>query len=599
MTRKLRAMGGTAHRWRDRTWLGIATFTLALLLVGPAKAQNFESALESAADAIAGAVERAGKQRVAVIDFDQIEGQVTALGRFLAEEVSANLAERPRPFAVIDRANLQSILSEHALSMSGLVNPENARRLGQIAGVDALVLGTYTDFGETYRLSLKAITTDTAQMVASARTNVPKTNALVQLAGRVVDQRGPTPRASPSEAEPSPEVGPTPPPQAAAPDVLYETSTEKDGFENWPTTRDWKRLNGMLLNDGTMKKSVPIYAPYKPKSADYVVEAEIRVNRSVDHSSFGFFVRVNGNDGYAVGVLKYYGWRTAICYSNIIDDYGNCIERSEEFDYKSTRDWHTYRVEVKGNTITMFMDGSPMTSTIDNRFLSAGQVGLWSRATQLDVRNFKVTRIGRQAAALLPGEPERAADPAITASGSAIEAPSEARPATRTSPARKGAGAKRHFAKFQDLSASVPAGFACETEMTVTVQAPDDSAFEANRMKLQKLVGGLRAALGFECPGTPITDLVIVGEVGGREVYRGTASESGDWLLADLQPSPAAFPEPDAAPPQPMQTGRSRPRRSRRQNKNHATPHGQLSRVAFRSQEASRSVGSKFESLSR
>ena len=139
---------------------------------------------------IAAAIGAAKKERVAVIDFDQIEGQVTALGRFLAEEISTDLAGSPRPFKVIDRANLQSILAEHALSMSGLVNPENAKKLGQIAGVDALVLGTYTDFGESYRLSLKAIATDTAEMVATAKSNVPKTNALVHLAAEVVDQRG-------------------------------------------------------------------------------------------------------------------------------------------------------------------------------------------------------------------------------------------------------------------------------------------------------------------------------------------------------------------------------------------------------------------------
>jgi Curli production assembly/transport component CsgG len=194
-------------------WLLISALGLALLLVEPARAQNFDSALGSVANEIASAVEHAGKKRVAVIDFDQIEGHVTALGRFLAEEISADLAEHPRPFAVIDRANLQSILKEHALSMSGLVNPENAKKLGQIAGVDALVLGTYTDFGESYRLSLKAIATDTAEMVASARTNIPKTNALVGLANELVGERELT--AKPAEAEPGRQASATPPTKTA------------------------------------------------------------------------------------------------------------------------------------------------------------------------------------------------------------------------------------------------------------------------------------------------------------------------------------------------------------------------------------------------
>ena len=211
-------------------WLLISTLGLALLLVEPARAQNFGSALGSAADEIASAVEHAGKKRVAVIDFDQIEGHVTALGRFLAEEISADLAERPRPFAVIDRANLQSILKEHALSMSGLVNPENAKKLGQIAGVDALVLGTYTDFGESYRLSLKAIATDTAEMVASARTNVPKTNALVRLANELVGERELT---APAEAEPGRQASATPPTKTAGAGVFFDNFTSRKLNSLW------------------------------------------------------------------------------------------------------------------------------------------------------------------------------------------------------------------------------------------------------------------------------------------------------------------------------------------------------------------------------
>ena len=170
-----------------------------------------------------------------MIDFDQIEGQVTALGRFLAEEISADLAEHPRPFTVIDRANLQSILEEHALSMSGLVNPENAKKLGQIAGVDALVLGTYTDFGESYRLSLKAIATDTAEMVASARTNVPKTNALVHLGEELVGERNLPPKSSAGAAQPGLQA--PAPDLAAAPSVLYETGGGE--FKEWSLTPDW------------------------------------------------------------------------------------------------------------------------------------------------------------------------------------------------------------------------------------------------------------------------------------------------------------------------------------------------------------------------
>ena len=111
-------------------------------------------------------------------------------------------------------------------------------------------------------------------------------------------------------------------------------------------------------------------------------------------------------------------------------------------------------------------------------------------------------------------------------------------------------GTERKLADRQPFSASVPADFTCRPDVTVTVRAPDEAAFTSNRVELQKLIGGLRAILGFECPNTAITNLVVVGEAGGREVYRGAASGSGNWLLADLRsPETASGPAEQATLP--------------------------------------------------
>lgn len=39
---------------------------------------------------------------------------------------------------VVDRANINAIMVEHQLTAEGLVKPENAKKLGQFAGVDAI-----------------------------------------------------------------------------------------------------------------------------------------------------------------------------------------------------------------------------------------------------------------------------------------------------------------------------------------------------------------------------------------------------------------------------------------------------------------------------
>jgi len=53
-----------------------------------------------------------------------LQGNVTELGRFLAEELSGALVNDSRGFRVIDRAHLKAILQEHKLAATGLIDPQ-------------------------------------------------------------------------------------------------------------------------------------------------------------------------------------------------------------------------------------------------------------------------------------------------------------------------------------------------------------------------------------------------------------------------------------------------------------------------------------------
>jgi hypothetical protein len=155
--------------------------------------------------------------------------------------------------------------------------------------------------------------------------------------------------------------------------VLYEAR----GFAHWsfPLTPDWTRLHGMLRHNGTNHGSVsaPIFAPYRPEVANYAVEADIRVIEAGD--SFGVVVRVDDNGrGYAAGV----GIRGGLPFSGTLSGF------------EPGKDWHTYRIEARGNVFTQYIDGTFKGSVTDKRFLAAGRVGLWSHRYQLEVRSFKV-----------------------------------------------------------------------------------------------------------------------------------------------------------------------------------------------------------------
>ena len=167
---------------------------ILLLLIQWAPAAAYEMEIENLSNTIAKQISKSSRkhlQRVAVVDFTDLQGNVTELGRFIAEELSINLARSEKQFEVIDRTHLKSLLEEHKFNMSGLVDPQTAKKLGKIAGVDAIVTGKLTPFGDNVRVSCTVISTATAKTLAAGKTSIAKTRTIEQLlAGGSANQTG-------------------------------------------------------------------------------------------------------------------------------------------------------------------------------------------------------------------------------------------------------------------------------------------------------------------------------------------------------------------------------------------------------------------------
>lgn len=141
----------------------------------------YEREIKSLADTLARDIAGADKKIIAVVDFTDLQGNVTELGRFLAEELSVALAVSDQGFEVVDRSHLKVLLQEHKLALTGLIDPSTARKLGEIAGADALVTGTITPLGNTVRLAVKLLDTGTAKIAAASTTNIDKTKEIAEL----------------------------------------------------------------------------------------------------------------------------------------------------------------------------------------------------------------------------------------------------------------------------------------------------------------------------------------------------------------------------------------------------------------------------------
>jgi TolB-like protein len=155
-------------------------FILGVAFLAPAYPQDLDRETANLAARISNVLVSKGKNKIAVIDFVDLQGRPTELGRFIAEQLSVELVN-VSGVSVMDRANLRSILAEHKLSEEGLVNPQTAKQLGQFAGVDAILTGSITSLDNSVSLTVKAISTDTAEIAAAGRITFVKTREVQQL----------------------------------------------------------------------------------------------------------------------------------------------------------------------------------------------------------------------------------------------------------------------------------------------------------------------------------------------------------------------------------------------------------------------------------
>lgn len=95
------------------------------------------------------------KKRVAVLDFDygtvrsyvaQIWGADQDVGKGIADLLVQKLVEDGK-YSVIERKALDKILAEQNFSNSDRADPSSAARIGRILGVDAIIIGSITQFG--------------------------------------------------------------------------------------------------------------------------------------------------------------------------------------------------------------------------------------------------------------------------------------------------------------------------------------------------------------------------------------------------------------------------------------------------------------------
>jgi TolB-like protein len=113
----------------------------------------------------------ASKTRIAVIDFEQKafqEFQGKQIGEIVAEWLITSLANTGR-FEVVERAQLQKLLHEQQLGVSGMINQETAAKMGELLGVKVIVSGSVIQIGNTYDVNARLISVQDGSIIKAER----------------------------------------------------------------------------------------------------------------------------------------------------------------------------------------------------------------------------------------------------------------------------------------------------------------------------------------------------------------------------------------------------------------------------------------------
>jgi len=108
----------------------------------------------------------------AVLPFQERGRDVRDQGSKVTDLLFAKLAADPG-LTLVDREDIKKLLEEHELNLSGLVNPQQATKVGQLTGAKLLITGSVLQVDNSLYLIAKIIGTETSRVVgASVKGNV-------------------------------------------------------------------------------------------------------------------------------------------------------------------------------------------------------------------------------------------------------------------------------------------------------------------------------------------------------------------------------------------------------------------------------------------
>ncbi len=121
--------------------------------------------------------------RVAVVPFSSAfkDSKSNKFGEYFAERSITSIKNTGKQIKLFERNRLDAITKEHALNLSGLINQDDAIKIGELIPIDYLLTGTYSKLESYIEINGRVLDVVTGEIVQTFIQKVNLTSELVSL----------------------------------------------------------------------------------------------------------------------------------------------------------------------------------------------------------------------------------------------------------------------------------------------------------------------------------------------------------------------------------------------------------------------------------
>jgi TolB-like protein len=180
--------------------------------------------------------------RLAVLPFTPTQAQFTVeagcgFGAYFTEGLIAALGAVPEKIRLFERSRLDAITRENALSLTGLISQDEARKIGELAPIDYILTGTFTKLASFVEVNGRILDVVTGEIKAAFSQRLEITPDVASLFPAQAAKTGGDRGAAIPEEEKATATAPSAcPPQVALLDSLLNNLTTKEKIDKCVAT---------------------------------------------------------------------------------------------------------------------------------------------------------------------------------------------------------------------------------------------------------------------------------------------------------------------------------------------------------------------------